>query len=287
MKGIILVGGYGSRLYPLTMATNKHLLAVYDKPLVYYPLATLMLAGLRDILLITNPNELTAFQTLLADGKQWGINLSYLAQDPDEGLAESINHARGFLGQSALLLALGDNVLYGPQMHHYLQTIRQIKDSACLTCYEVSDPSAFGVIDHDGSRIMGILEKPSQWPSKWAITGLYAYPSDVTQLAASLEPARRKALELPDLNRAYLGQNRLSAQFLDSSFSWFDAGTHHSLYGANELVKSYEQAQGQKICCPEEIAWRLGYINDAELARLGYAQLSSAYGQYLLGLFDS
>ena len=285
MKGIILAGGSGTRLYPVTQVVSKQLLPVYDKPMIYYPLSTLMLAGLRDILIISTPQDTEKFANLLGDGSQWGINLSYAIQPSPDGLAQAFLIGEDFIAGDSSALILGDNIFYGQSFSKNLQHAAALKQGATVFAYPVNDPERYGVVEFDkqGSAI-SLEEKPSHPKSRYAVTGLYFYDSDVVQLASSLKPSARGELEITDLNRLYLQAGRLNVQVMSRGMAWLDTGTHDSLLDAGLFIHTIERRQGLKIACLEEIAYRLGYIQAEDLERLAQPVSKSSYGQYLLSL---
>ncbi len=288
MKGIILAGGSGTRLYPLTLAVSKQLMPVYDKPLIYYPLSTLMLAGVRDILIITAEGDRPMFQRALGDGARWGINLSYAVQAKPEGIAQAFLIAREFIGNRPCCLVLGDNIFYGQGLSGILRRAAAQTAGATVFGYLVRDPERYGVVEFDSEgRAVSIEEKPAKPKSNYAVTGLYFYDEEVVSIAESLRPSRRGELEITDLNRRYLERGRLQVEKLGRGFAWLDTGTHEALLDAAEFVATIERRQGLKIACVEEIAWRMGWIDDAALANLARAAPDSSYGRYLARLVDA
>lgn len=281
-RGIILAGGSGTRLYPATLALSKQLLPVYDKPMIFYPLSTLMMAGIRDILIITTPEEQTRFRALLGDGNQWGINLSYAAQPTPGGLAQAFTIGANFVAGHKSALILGDNLFYGHDLQPLLQKADQRTNGATVFAYHVNDPERYGVIAFDAAgKAASIEEKPAQPLSNFAVTGLYFYDETVVEKAAGLKPSARGELEITDLNRLYLNDAALFVERMERGYAWLDTGTHDSLLEANQFVATLEKRQGLKICAPEEIAWRMGYIDATQLQALAESYGKSEYGQYL------
>jgi glucose-1-phosphate thymidylyltransferase len=283
MKGIILAGGSGTRLYPVTQAVNKQLLPIYDKPMVYYPLSTLMLAGIRDILVITCPSDVEYFQAVLRDGSAWGIRVRYATQPSPDGLAQAFTIGRDFVGGDSVCLILGDNIFFGEGLPAMLRRAAALSRGAQVFGYPVQDPERYGVVEFDAAgRAISLEEKPLNPKSSYAVTGLYFYDNDVLDMAAGLKPSSRGELEITDINRAYLKRGMLTVERLGRGIAWLDTGTHESLLQASEFVHVIESRQGFKIACPEEIAFRQGYIDAEALAALAVPLAKSAYGKYLL-----
>ena len=286
-RGIILAGGSGTRLHPVTLAVSKQLLPVYDKPMIYYPISTLMLAGITEILIITTPEDQSAFLRLLGDGSQWGIRFEYAVQHAPNGLAEAFVIGADFVGSSPSCLILGDNLFYGSGFSGRLQAVSAQPDGACVFAKQVSDPERYGVVGFDADdRATSIEEKPVKPRSNWAVTGLYFYDNQVAEMAKSIEPSARGELEITAINRLYLDQGDLTVARLDRGFAWLDTGTFNSMVEAAEFVRVIEQRQEQKIASPEEVAWRMGFIDDDQLRSLGHGLTKSGYGEYLIGLLD-
>nr|WP_092074274.1 glucose-1-phosphate thymidylyltransferase RfbA [Dendrosporobacter quercicolus]NSL49178.1 glucose-1-phosphate thymidylyltransferase RfbA [Dendrosporobacter quercicolus DSM 1736]SDM86644.1 glucose-1-phosphate thymidylyltransferase [Dendrosporobacter quercicolus] len=284
-KGIILAGGSGTRLYPITKAVSKQLMPVHDKPMVYYPLTTLMLAGIRDILLITTPEDQDSFVRLLGTGEQWGLNLSYVVQPSPDGLAQAFLLGEAFIANESCALILGDNIFYGHNFSQSLQQAAQQAQGATVFAYWVRDPERYGVVEFDAAgQAVSLEEKPAAPKSNYAVTGLYFYDRQVVELAKSLKPSARGELEITDLNRLYLEQASLRVETLGRGHAWLDTGTHDSLLQAANYIATIQERQGLMVACPEEIAYRMGYISRDELAKLGAVMRKNGYGQYLLQL---
>ena len=286
MRGIILAGGTGTRLHPITLGVSKQLVPVYDKPMIYYPLSTLILAGIDDVLVITTPHEASQFERLLGDGSQFGISISYAVQAEPNGLAQAFVLGADFIGGESVALVLGDNIFYGPGLGTQLKRFKEI-DGGAIFAYRVSDPTAYGVIEFDDDgRALSIEEKPAKPRSNYAVPGLYFYDNDVIEIARDLEPSARGEYEITDVNRTYLAQGRLHVEVLPRGTAWLDTGTFDSLLSASDYVRTIENRQGLKIGSPEEVAWRRGFLSDEELAERARPLVKSGYGSYLLGLLD-
>ncbi|MBD7920222.1 glucose-1-phosphate thymidylyltransferase RfbA [Cellulomonas sp. Sa3CUA2] len=287
MRGIILAGGSGTRLHPITLGTSKQLVPVYDKPMIYYPLSTLILAGIRDVLVITTPHDASQFERLLGDGSQFGISISYAVQAEPNGLAQAFVLGADFVGSEEVSLVLGDNIFYGPGLGGTLQRFNGI-EGAAVFAYRVADPTSYGVVEFDASgRALSLEEKPTAPKSSYAVPGLYFYDNDVVAIARDLKPSARGEYEITDVNRTYLEQGRLQVEVLPRGTAWLDTGTFDSLRDATDFVRTIELRQGLKVGSPEEVAWRAGFLSDAELAERAQRLVKSGYGQYLLGLLDA
>ena len=286
-KGIVLAGGSGSRLYPVTQTISKQLLPVYDKPMIYYPITTLMLAGMRDILIISTPEDTSRFESLLGDGSRWGVNFKYKVQPNPDGLAQAFLLGEEFIGNDPSALILGDNIFYGHKLQELLYSADQLDNGATVFAYHVHDPERYGVAEFDtNNQVISLEEKPTKPKSNYAVTGLYFYDKQVVELVKNLEPSPRGELEITDLNKLYLTQKSLNVEIMDRGYAWLDTGTHDSLLDAGQFISTIENRQGLKVACPEEIAYRQGWISTFQLEELAKPLLKNQYGQYLMKLLS-